>query len=83
MIYITTIKKTPKKGWELQKPIRFKVFEVEDATILECGKHNISILLPPGVEQDAITKAIDKELTTLAKAGKFSDEFLGELKLLS
>ena len=83
MIYITTIKKTAKKGWELPKPIRFKVFEVEDATILECIKHNITILLPPGVEQPAIVKAIDEELTALAKAGKFSDTFLGELKFLA
>lgn len=83
MITVTTIKKTPKKGYVLAKPLRFKIFEVEDATILECGKHKITILMKPGVDIPAMRKAIDKELTALAKAGKFTDNFLGELQLLA
>jgi len=83
MIYITKIKKSPKKEWILTEQIRFKVFEVEDATILENSKHNITILCKPGAEYPEQMRAIEKELTALAKAGKFTSEFLGELRLLA
>lgn len=81
MLKVDTIKKWNKRGWILRTPLKFKVFETDSGTILECKKPEINLLVHSTKEKDYL-KAINKELISMVKAGKFDTDFLGKEVLI-
>ena len=79
MIKIETIRrnKRSKKGYLLPFPMKFKVFETETLTILECKKPRLTLFVKPAEDNETYIKSINTELLKMIKAGEITEEVTG------